>query len=189
MSTALITTVAFNTADVNRAKLHWSGLVSRGFRVTIPALTRSKTVAAPVAARIAAPLFSRLLGKASTSRAVATVPATMTIDELVPGTGVTLTALTLMTSDKPAHIAFAPIFLRGEAEKLGVSDELFTEVVRCAIARVELKQLRARGTDPELARRKSFDPINFTFDTDDDGDGTVGTVNIATMSRLNAANV
>lgn len=90
-----------------------------------------------------------------------------------------VTALTLFTSDKAIHIAYAPYFIRAEADKIGVPPETLAAVVTAALKRRTAADAASLALSDE--RKAAYDPVSYVYDAED---GVVKAYDSRTMDRI-----
>lgn len=90
-----------------------------------------------------------------------------------------VTALTLFTSGKAIHIAYAPYFIRAEADKIGVSPETLAAVVTAALSRRNAADAASLAKVAE--RKAAYDPVSYAYDAED---GVVKAYDSRTMERI-----
>ncbi|HDR9236658.1 TPA: hypothetical protein QDB43_000343 [Burkholderia vietnamiensis] len=96
----------------------------------------------------------------------------------VPG-GSPITALTLLTSDKPEHRALMGRFIKAQAAEIDVSPKLFFAVVTAALNRRSAADAASLAT--AAATTPVFDPVAYHYDPDD---GVVKAYDTRTMDRI-----
>ncbi|MCA8162010.1 hypothetical protein [Burkholderia cepacia] len=96
----------------------------------------------------------------------------------VPG-GSPITALALITSDKPEHLALMRGFIVAQAEAINVSPKLFLTVVKAALRRRSAAD--AASLAKSAATTKAFDLVTYDYDPDD---GVVKAYDTRTMDRI-----
>ncbi|MDJ1160461.1 hypothetical protein QHI69_00900 [Burkholderia gladioli pv. gladioli] len=90
-----------------------------------------------------------------------------------------VTALTLFTSGKAIHIAYARYFIRAEADKIGVSPKVLAAVVFAALKRRSAADAASLALSDE--RKAAYDPVSYAYDAED---GVVKAYDSRSMERI-----